>query len=458
MCAITRALTAAVLLQLALSMDVPAPAHLALSSQFFIHTLSWEKGPGSPDGVRYTVTVRSYSHRRLQVVKGCENVTSPLRCDLTEALSNEEEIYYVSVFAALGSHRSVPSHCRPFKPILNTTFELPLLSVAACGPSLCVYLSAPAEKLHSVYNSHRFRHRLTVSSEDRPPFDVETEGLSNVTLKDLSPGQRYCVNVSIIGHSAPHRPPVCADVPKAANGSDAVISAVLFLLILLILMGISGLASQRFFLQQPLPAVLSSIKSGHKVLLYSPADLIHTLFEDRDPVEKMRRNSEETVVEGETEDGVKYERIVAHYRDVQGSSLLIFPVLSGSELSLSSSTDAQSRSLIVFEDGHVQTTKPTRSGVDLFPEESLNFVLPTHEDDGESDTDVNLFSVTLGGALGERPKAEPDETGSVKDELGCDPQSPLLTESQSQNYTLKHTLEEEEDDDDDECSGYLSRN
>ncbi|KAL0183507.1 hypothetical protein M9458_019203, partial [Cirrhinus mrigala] len=53
------------------------------------------------------------------VVKECEKVTFPLQCNLTEAFSNVDETYYVSVSAALGNHTSPFSSCDPFKPIYN---------------------------------------------------------------------------------------------------------------------------------------------------------------------------------------------------------------------------------------------------------------------------------------------------------------------------------------------------
>lgn len=54
------------------------------------------------------------------VLKECENVSSPLRCNLTEALSDAEETYYVSVIASLGEHTSTAANCSGFKPILNS--------------------------------------------------------------------------------------------------------------------------------------------------------------------------------------------------------------------------------------------------------------------------------------------------------------------------------------------------
>lgn len=188
----------------------------------------------------------------------------------------------------------------------------------------------------------------------------------------------------------------------------------------------------------------SSIESGNKVLLFTPAELINTLFEDRDSAQKTKSSDEEE----DEEESVKYERIVAHYLDARGSPLLVCPVSSSCDwsgdvhASLSSSTDAQS--LIVFE--------PTASPQGTSAPQSSSIALHTHEDDGESAVDVNLFSVTIPGV-----SAEPEETCSVISELLLYPQIKLLTRPQSLNSTGKHIPEEEEEDDD-ECSGYLSRN
>ncbi|RXN12581.1 interferon alpha beta receptor 2-like protein [Labeo rohita] len=147
-------------------------------------------GPGCPDGVHYTVRVQTLSRSEV-VVKECEKVTFPLECNLTEAFSNVEETYFVSVSAALENRTSPRSFCSAFKPIYNTTLEPPLLTVTVCNQSLCVSLRAPTEKLHSVYKSFRFRYRLTVSSEDGSEFDVDIKELKkSVPLEDLAPGRR----------------------------------------------------------------------------------------------------------------------------------------------------------------------------------------------------------------------------------------------------------------------------
>lgn len=56
-------------------------------------------------------------------VKQCEKVTFPLRCNLTEAFSNVEDIYYVSVTAVLGNRTSPSSDLNPFRPIQNSKRE-----------------------------------------------------------------------------------------------------------------------------------------------------------------------------------------------------------------------------------------------------------------------------------------------------------------------------------------------
>lgn len=61
-----------------------------------------------------------FSNKSLMLVKGCEKVTSPLQCNLTEAFSDPSETYYTSVSAVLRNHTSPPAHCSPFRPITNS--------------------------------------------------------------------------------------------------------------------------------------------------------------------------------------------------------------------------------------------------------------------------------------------------------------------------------------------------
>lgn len=443
-------------------MDLPAPVKLNLSSQYFVHVLSWEMGPGSPDGVHYKVSVHALEGGTV-AVKQCEKVTFPLRCNLTEAFSNVEDIYYVSVTAVLGNRTSPSSDLNPFRPIQNTILDTPLLTVTACNQWLCINLKAPAENLHKVYDSFRFHYLLTITSEDGREFIMKTEGLKNVTIKDLAPGRRYCVNVSIVDSSPPNRPAVCASIPKRANVSDAVISVVLCLLMLLIVMCAPRFFPRCFCLKPDLPPVLSSFQSGNKVLHVTAVESFNKLCEGRNSMDKIKINSEEDEEEEEAE-------AQAQYLNTRGSPLCVYPVTSRSvsllnqtpDTSLASSTDAQTANLIVFEGSHShpEPTASPRLPTGASALQNLPSVFPTHveNEDPESSADVNLFSVMLGGVS---DKAEPvkddvQESGAQRLLQACAPSS-WISDSLCQNSGSKINILEEEEEDDDN-SGYLSRN
>ncbi|XP_051565764.1 cytokine receptor family member b2 isoform X2 [Myxocyprinus asiaticus] len=484
----TRILIIITLFHSALCIHIPAPVNLSISSQYFVHLLSWKMGPGSPDGVHYKVSMCTLSETPM-VVKGCEKVTYPLSCNLTEVFSDLEETYYTSVSAGMGNWTSLPAHCSPFKPIQNTTLEPPLVTVSACNKSLCVSLKAPAPKLHHIYNSFRFHYRLVISSEDGPEFHEDTEGLQNVTLKDLAPGRRYCVTVKIIDRSHPNRPPACASTPKTANSSETLISFVLCLVILLLLMTVIPRLVSHFYLKADLPAVLSSFHSPYKRkhLLITSADSINTLSEDTDFLQKMKRNREEhEEIETETDEGVMYEKLLTCFEDKsQTSSSSIVPSSSScgllmdqsSHTGLTSSTDVQGCSLSLHEGSWVPETESVAStevtlNVKHFSWRSVSLTRVEQEDSGttevESDTDVNLFSVTLGGITSERHEADADQTRCITDELDptdLSPQSPFESATASlwlsdfkplNSETLEMHISDSEEEDD-EYSGYLSR-
>lgn len=211
----------------------------------------------------------------------------------------------------------------------------------------------------------------------------------------------------------------------------------------------------------------SSFESKNKVLT-AVAEPINKLCEERDSIQKMKRNGEEEDMEGETEEDLKYRRLVSHYLDTQGSPLSVFPTSSSSVLlinqtpdtSLTSSTDTQSCSLIVFEGSHIHTepTPSPRLPQETSPLQNSSSIFTGHmeNEDGESSTDVNLFSVMLGGVSAEQHKPEPDKTRNTDDEQESSATLTWISDSQSQNSesTQMNILEEDYDDD----SGYLGRN
>ncbi len=216
----------------------------------------------------------------------------------------------------------------------------------------------------------------------------------------------------------------------------------------------------------------SSFQSRDKVLLVTAGESINKLCEERNSIEKLKTNREENDMEEEADEVFRYETLVAHYLNTQGSPLSVFPVSSSSVLlmnlstdtSLASSTDAHSGSLIVFEGSHIHT-EPTASPRLLKVTsalQSLSSVFPTHveNEDRESSTDVNLFSVMLGGVS---DKAEPDKICFTEDVQESCPQlllqtcatSTWISDSQSQNSQKSIQINILEEDD---GSGYLSRN
>lgn len=386
------------LIHTVLCMDIPAPVNLNISSEYLVHLLSWSMGPGSPAGVHYTVSMRTLSNKNVMLVKGCEKVTSPLQCNLTEAFSDPIETYYTNVSAVLGNHTSPPAHCSPFRPIVNSVLESPLVSVTVCNTSLCVSLRSPSPELHDIYNSFRFHYRLTITSEDGPEFHRDVEGLQKVTVNELTPGRRYCVTVSIIDRRYTSRPAVCVSTPKKTDNisvTDVLIAlGVCLLMVLLVVWVIPRLLSHFLTPKVDLPKVLK-FQDHHKVyrVLLIPAESISTLTEDTDALQKMKKNTDEhEETDGDTEeDGVMYERLATQHlqaQDTSSSSVIASDSSNGcGPLENQSSADVCS----VYEgDGfsdspHLLTeTRPLLKSV--------------HEQDGAAvleDEDVNLCSVML---------------------------------------------------------------
>ncbi|XP_065149207.1 cytokine receptor family member b2 [Paramisgurnus dabryanus] len=470
MCGMIEILISISLLHTALSSDItlPAPVNLTISSHHFVHLLSWSKGPGSPDGVHYAVSMRRLSNTSKILVKGCEKVTSPLQCNLTEVFSDLEDTYYINVSAVMGNHPSSPAGCSVFIPYKNTTLEPPLVSLTNCAAlSLCVNLQAPSPHLHSIYNS--IKYRLKISIENGSEFSKDREGLKNVTLNNLTPGQRYCVTVSIIDYKYSSKPAVCESIPTRGNisVSDVLIAVVVCLLMVpLVIWVLPRLLIHFFYQKVNLPAVLSSFQCQHQInILLIRAESISELTEDTDILQKMKQNREEHEESDEEteEESVTYETIATQHLKAQdakssGSGSLVNQS-SGSHPWLCSSIDAPlSPSCSVNEEDIAALTsshhlpherKPLLKSV--FEERAEN------EADDDDDEDINLCSVMLGGVL-----LEQTHSNTAELELVINPSHAKPLETAASRSSLSapcnsleiHICDSEEED---EYSGYLSR-
>nr|XP_055071197.1 cytokine receptor family member b2 [Misgurnus anguillicaudatus] len=482
MCGMTEILISISLLHTALSMDLtlPAPVNLSISSRHFVHLLSWSKGPGSPDGVHYAVSMRRLGNTSKILVKGCEKVTSPpLQCNLTEVFSDLEDTYYINVSAVMGNHTSSAARCSEFIPFKNTTLEPPLVSLTNCAAlSLCVNLQAPSPHLYSIY-SFRLEYILKISIENGSEFNI-TEGLNNVTLDNLTPGQRYCVTVSIVKYKSSSKPAVCESIPStpttgSISVSDLLIAVVVCLLMVpLVIRVLPRLLIHFFYQKVNLPAVLSSFQCQHQInVLLIRAESISELIEDTDILQKMKQNKEEheELDEETEEEGVTYETIATQHLKAQdmkssGSGSLVNQS-SGSHPWRCSSIDAPLSSSCSVYDGNVVVGTALTSSRHL-PDERKPLLKPVfplplsvereeRDEEEADDEDINLCSVMLGGVLPEQTHRNTAEL-----ELAIDPShaKPLETAASRSSISAPcnsleiHICDSEEED---EYSGYLSR-
>uniref|UniRef100_A0A4W5QJM0 Fibronectin type-III domain-containing protein n=1 Tax=Hucho hucho TaxID=62062 RepID=A0A4W5QJM0_9TELE len=216
--------------------DLPAPVNVTLSSRHFVHQLRWHPGPGSPSGVYYRVKVNSNRYvgdnHSWKEVAGCEHVESPLVCNLTKEFSSHSHTYYNQVFAVSGKKVSSPANQSGFTPIADTLLDPPVVSVKACGSTLCVGLRPPVDRLWDVYDTFRYNLSIRSSSSSSKHYYVKKNSLKEEVLKNLAPGREYCVSVRIVGsgerrnkdssYSQPH----CAFT--AAKYTAGTLSMVLF--------------------------------------------------------------------------------------------------------------------------------------------------------------------------------------------------------------------------------------
>ncbi|KAG5852384.1 hypothetical protein ANANG_G00061820 [Anguilla anguilla] len=196
--------------------EIPAPVNLSISSHHFIHLLTWEPGPGSPVNLSYTVDVHSLRKAIWLNVSGCEEVVSPLVCNLTGALPDLTDQYYPRVQAKLGNQSSAPTIRKAFVPMEHTDLDPPSVSISVCRHSLCVGLSPPSSQLRQVYTS--LSYYLTVSSgEDGAQYTLLTKGLVGEKIEYFEPCRKYCITAKIVTRKPASSQPQCIVVPYSTG-------------------------------------------------------------------------------------------------------------------------------------------------------------------------------------------------------------------------------------------------
>ncbi|XP_061092789.1 uncharacterized protein LOC133125088 [Conger conger] len=213
---------------------IPTPVNLSISSRNYIHLLTWEPGPGSPDGLSYGVEVYSLGSDTSLHVPGCEEVVSPLECNLTDVMPDPRDQYFTNVTANLGIQSSTQGMLGAFRPMDETILDPPLLNVSFCGQALCVGLRPPSGRLQQVYSS--LLYTLMVSnSKDGAQYPLSTKGLGGEKIKHVEPGRKYCVTATIAGRKADRKSassqPQCAE-PTVLYSPDREISLALSVLLI----------------------------------------------------------------------------------------------------------------------------------------------------------------------------------------------------------------------------------
>ncbi|XP_076602982.1 interferon alpha/beta receptor 2-like [Chaetodon auriga] len=253
---------------------LPQPVNVTLTSNRFNHTLKWERGPGTPAGVHYAITMRTERGTSWLPVAGCERVQHPLDCDLTQAFSDPWQVYFTQITARLEAQASQPVVCQEFQPIRDTLLDLPLLTVEACDTNLCVDLQPPVEHLRQSYESLKYKLRIESNGAERTQ---SAKFPGREVLKDLGPGRQYCVSVCfsdpLLPRKSNYSQPVCAFTAGGHSaGTDPAIAAVLCVLVLLAVVALLLLVSAGYVClrRRPLPLVLTSIRHLEDAVVLAP--------------------------------------------------------------------------------------------------------------------------------------------------------------------------------------------
>lgn len=460
---------------------LPSPVILNLTSDHFIHQLTWKQGAGTPPGVSYNVSVTKITGHIWLPVAGCQRVVDPLRCDLTEAFSDPFATYLTQVTAHLGSESSNPAQHNGFRPIKDTVLDPPLLSVAPCGGNVCVELKPPLEHLRDIYEHLKYKLDVRVRGNpvQNPPYSVLLDGL---VLKDASPGRQYCVSVYISDtlenkHSH-HSQPVCVVTPSAFN-QDALVWSLLSVLTLLGVFALAFSACAGFIClrKRPLPSTLRSlhhIEEAH-VLAAPCTSSFSPLYDDKStaPPVREKRSSSTSSSESSDEEESTPEATGGggggHYLSKKGTNLP-----SSSSSSSSSSISAPSVPLSTSSNQSSHSFTPPRlppqaqNAAETAPLTGHKHTLDTHSADrtppshtvpppagGEEEVrdslNVNLLTLTF-----DREEEEEEEVEEEKEWKMPEISSNMNPFLQPERVTVETVFcsedekEEDEEDDDEE--------
>ncbi|XP_030284937.1 interferon alpha/beta receptor 2-like isoform X2 [Sparus aurata] len=246
------------------SVSLPAPSNVSISSFNMEHTLSFLPGADSPDSSRFEVQVVRLSKKSWKAVAACSALTAGQTCNLTRVFKDPLEQFRARVRAFTAGQTSSWTVSSAFHPLSDTVLGPPDVVVSGCGNCLLlrvrpsIWTQQIGLSMDLVINVKRTR--------DGAQFILTRPYEEEVEIPYLQRGVEYCVTVTVktlfndnSGPSDAH----CAFTSPPPSHSLSVVYGLLgafcALLLLLLLIGsfvCSGQLSVRG-LRRRLPTTLS---------------------------------------------------------------------------------------------------------------------------------------------------------------------------------------------------------
>ncbi|XP_033965798.1 LOW QUALITY PROTEIN: cytokine receptor family member b1 [Pseudochaenichthys georgianus] len=173
--------------------SLPAPVSLSMESINFRHILSWDPGPGTPQGTHYKIIKRVEK-------KASKKTWSSKTTSIKLKLKSQVE-YELTVQASYNQSLSAESKPYTFLPVTQTKIGPTNVSLLGCGNCIQVNISFPEADRSAKLNTSMkkfYGPRFVVSwwkpEEERLKWFVEIRETS-ITLTNLQNGTEYCVQV-----------------------------------------------------------------------------------------------------------------------------------------------------------------------------------------------------------------------------------------------------------------------
>ncbi|KAM8858187.1 interferon alpha/beta receptor 2-like [Synchiropus picturatus] len=261
-----------------LSVLLPPPSSVSVSSFNMEHRLHFLPGAHTPAGARFSVQVtrlrcgasaspssaaallcfhilcvRLRKKSRWRPVSHCSQLTVGQTCDITAALTDPLDLYLCRVRALTLDRTSNWTMSEQFMPMLDTLIGPPELALSGCGTCLILRVTVPTSvapqlrpHLQSLY---RHLDLQVTRVSDRAQFSLTLPYSEESVISHLQPGAQYCVSVRVGTLTQPRSvagPPVCAlSSPPRGRSSEHVVLGLLvafcglgLLLILVLLYGV----------------------------------------------------------------------------------------------------------------------------------------------------------------------------------------------------------------------------